>query len=159
MTTPTRWLQTSRGRKEFGAIAAFVLVSMVVPLYRTELFPFSRAPMFADAPRRYCEYRVVSPDGSPLDLRDFGIHRNYWGNPLGVGAGFLPADTADRFGEVSDPETVIARVTACLARRPDLEFVEVVREVIGPLKSGGIGTVETDCWRVPNPQYEKVSGP
>jgi hypothetical protein len=159
MTMPTRWLQTSRGRKEFGAIAVFVLLSVVVPLCRTELYPFSRAPMFADAPRRYCEYRIMASDGRTLDPREFSLQRNYWGNPLGIGAGFLPADTVDRFGEVSDPEIVTARIASSLVHHPELEFVDVFRAVIGPLESGGVGVVETECWRVSNPLAWKTSGP
>ena len=37
-----------------------------MPLVTTELYPFSRAPMFADAPRQYCDYAVITPDGRRL---------------------------------------------------------------------------------------------
>jgi hypothetical protein len=115
--------------------------------------------MFADAPRRYCNYIIMAPDHRTLDPREFGVQRNYWGNPLGIGAGFLPAETVDHFGEVADLETVTAWVAGRLAGRPGLEFVEVVREVIGPLESGGVGPVQTESWRVPNPFYRTGPGP
>jgi hypothetical protein len=159
MTRPPDWIQTGRGRKELCVVAVFVLFAVGVPLAQTELYPFSRAPMFADAPRCYCNYLIFAPDRRALDPRDFGLQRNYWGNPLGVGAGFLPAETVDRFGEAADRETVTARVASCLDYHPELEFVEVVREVIGPRESGGVGLVRTDYWRVPNPFCRKGTGP
>jgi hypothetical protein len=158
MTTPTPWPKTGRGRKEIAAVSVFVLLVTVVPLWRTELYPFSRSPMFADAPRRYCNYRVLTADGRPLDPREFGVQRNYWGNPLGVGAGFLPAESADRFGEVPDREAVTALVAARLASHPELESIELLREVIGPLESGGVGVVRTESWRIDNPLHRKDSG-
>jgi hypothetical protein len=158
VSTPPEWLQTRRGRREFLAVAVFVLLFVAVPLWRTELYPFSRAPMFADAPQRYCNYTVLGPDGQPLDLRDFGLQRNYWGNPLGVGVGFRPAETIDHFGEVPEKQAVIAHVADRLARHPGLKYVEVVREVIGPLESGRIGLVQTDRWRIDNPHHGRASG-
>ncbi len=139
------------------AIALFVMLSIMVPLWHAELYPFSRAPMFSDASQRCCDYKVFSPDGRSLDPRQFAVQRNYWGNPLGVGVGFLPADTVDRFGEVPEKDSVKARVSDCLIRHPELEFVEVIREVIGPFESGGIGPIQTDIWRIENPLYRKVS--
>src|SRR5580704_16284260 len=88
---------TSCGRRELTVAGLFVFVFATVPLIRTELYPFSRAPMFEDAPLLYCDYAVTDPDGRPLELLDFGLHRNYWGNPLGVGVGFEPPPSLDIF--------------------------------------------------------------
>jgi hypothetical protein len=151
--------QDNRGRKELCAVAAFVLLGILVPLWRTELYPFSRAPMFADAPQQYSSYQVFTTSGRPLNPREFGVQRNYWGNPLGVGVGFLPAESVDRFGEVPDRELVTARVAALLTCHPELESVELFREVIGPLEGGGVGVVRTDSWHIDNPLYRKDSGP
>ena len=76
------WSATPRGRRELAAVGLFCLAFAVTPLVTTELYPFSRAPMFADAPRQYCDYAVITPDGrrltDPRRLALLGLQRNYW---------------------------------------------------------------------------------
>ena len=55
------WACTPRGRRELLAVGLFCLTFAVTPLLTTELYPFSRAPMFADAPRLYCDYTIYAP--------------------------------------------------------------------------------------------------
>ncbi len=83
------------------------------------------------------------------------MQRNYWGNPVGVGTGFRPPPTVDRFGEVPRREAVSAAVARGLASRPELPFVDVVCEVIGPTNDRGIGVVARDRWRVNNPTQSR----
>ena len=149
------WSATPRGRRELAAVGLFCLAFAVVPLVTTELYPFSRAPMFADAPRRYCDYAVVTPDGrrltEPQDLARFGLQRNYWGNPLGVGVGFRPAESADVFGEDVTDETakrVRDMVAARLKQFPQWEYVDVEQIVIGPTDADHIGEVRRRRWPV-----------
>ena len=85
------WLKTPRGRRDLLFIATFVLLNVLIPLLIMDLYPFSRAPMFADAPQLYCDYQLFDPRGNALDVLDFGLHRNYWGNPVGEGVGFIAA--------------------------------------------------------------------
>ena len=114
--------------------------------------------MFADAPQHYCEYAVVAPDGRRLtettDLLPFGLQRNYWGNPLGVGVGFKPAPTVDDFGKVATQQEVIDTVTPRLKQFPEWKSVEVEQSVIGPIDGDHVGVVETYFWRVNNPYYQ-----
>ena len=148
--SPTR-RATSHARRERIAAGLFVLLFAGVPVLRMELFPFSRAPMFADAPQRYCEYTVTDPEGRPVGLALVGLQRAYWGNPLGVGVGYRPVASLDVFGEVPSPEAVTAGVRTRLAALPDLAYVDVSRTVIGPVDDRHIGPVETVSWRVENP--------
>src|SRR5262245_45102522 len=113
---PVDWMHTPRGRQDLLLISGFLLVNLLVPLLIVDLYPFSRAPMFADAPRLYCDYHVYDPEGSELHLAGpdgkarvlvdgkpvpaLGLHRNYWGNPIGAGVGFIPPQTVDQFGKV-----------------------------------------------------------
>jgi hypothetical protein len=151
-TQASGWAASRRGRKELLAVALFGLASAVVPLLRTELYPFSRVPMFAAAPRCYCGYAVHDPEGRLLPLLEFGLQRNYWGNPVGVGVGFEPPPTLDRFGEVPGREEVTRHVEHHLSRIETLAYVEVVQEVIGPVGQG-VGPVATRRWRVSNPRF------
>ncbi len=114
--------------------------------------------MFADAPRQYCEYAVVTPDGRRLteakDLASFGLQRNYWGNPLGVGVGFKPAPTVDDFGKVAARQEVIDAVTPRLKQFPDWESIEVEQSVIGATDGDHVGVLERHVWHVNNPFYQ-----
>jgi hypothetical protein len=151
---PPSWTATRRGRAELLAVVLFGVAAVGVPLCRTELYPFSRAPMFADAPRVYCSWAVLDPAGRSLPLDEFGLQRNYWGNPLGVGVGFAPLPSVDRFGSVPSREEVSEAVRKHLARRKDIAYVEIIQEVIGPVGSS-VGRTQTTSWRINNPGFSE----
>jgi hypothetical protein len=146
-------------RGELLAAGLFCAVSVAGPLWRVELYPFTRAPMFADAPRRYCDYAVFDLDGKALPAVDFGLQRNYWGNPVGVGVGFRPPEGIDDFGAVPEPGVVVRTVERHLARFPHLEAVQVMREVIGPVDERRVGVVSRERWRVANPHHRPERSP
>jgi hypothetical protein len=137
----------------------FGLASLAIPLFLVELFPFSRAPMFADAPQLYCDYAIYSPEGKRLPEGDLGLQRNYWGNPIGVGVGFRPRPTLDHFGDVADLELVTQHVAEHLARFPELPYVEVNQEVIGAVDSDHVGPLQERRWRVDNPHFQEAATP
>lgn len=128
----------------------FVIANVVLPLIYLELFPFSLAPMFSDAPRLYCEYVVTAPDGLELPLVDFGLHRTYWGNPP-VGMGFRCKASADCFGRVPSTETITSAVRTGFARHPALDHVIVKRTVIGDIDGRTVGPVDVAEWRIDRP--------
>jgi len=154
------WFGTPRGRKELLAVAAFALLNLLLPLCVVDLYPFSRAPMFADAPRLYCAYHVYGPDGNKLaptkdhSLLDFGLQRNYWGNPIGVGVGFRPPETADEFGTIANQAAVTAMVRRRLANFPNLSHVDVQQDVIADQDGRRVGLVSSKRWRIRNPSVE-----
>jgi hypothetical protein len=131
----------------------FVVAFATMPLVRTELFPFSRAPMFSDAPLCYCEYTILDPDGKPLNPRDFDLQRNYWGNPLGVGVGFEPPPSLDDFGSVPSPDESGAWIESRLAQFPQLRFVDVSLRRIGAVDERRVGETEIATLQVANPHY------
>jgi hypothetical protein len=130
------------------AVGLFVAVSLIVPVVTTEMCPFSRAPMFADAPRVYQTFEVFNPAGKKLPALEFGLQRNYWGNPLGVGVGYCPPVSVDTFGEVAAREQVEEMVVARLRQRPDLPWVEVVQKVIGAVDERHVGVIQESRWRI-----------
>jgi hypothetical protein len=142
---------TPRRRLELAVVVGFGLALAAVPACVPELYPFSRAPMFSDAPARYCRYAIYGPAGEPLPLDSFGLQRNYWGNPP-VGSGFLPPPSLDRFGEVPAWDLVTSHVRGRLTSRPDLPFVTITRAVIGPMDGGTVGPVRLESRRVDNPR-------
>ncbi len=159
------WSATPRGRRELAAVGLFCLAFAVVPLLTTELYPFSRAPMFADAPRRYCDYAVVTPDGrrltEPQDLARFGLQRNYWGNPLGVGVGFEPAESVDVFGKVADERQRVRRlVSGAFEAVPGLGIRRCGAERRRPDRRRPHGRrASGERWRVDNPNYRRARRP
>jgi hypothetical protein len=154
-SSPPPWLNTPRGRRDLIFIAVFVLLNVVIPLLIVDLYPFSRAPMFADAPQVYCNYQLYDPSGQALDVLDFGLHRNYWGNPVGEGVGFRPPRSIDEFGAVPDASVVTDHLLIRLRQRPDLRYVEVVQEVIGAVDDQKVGELPKQrlSWCVENPAY------
>jgi hypothetical protein len=153
-----RWSATPRGRRELLAAGLFCLANLVVPLFITDLYPFSQAPMFADSPREYCDYSLTDPEGHSLPVLDFGLQRNYWGNPLGIGVGYHPPESVDQFGTVATEQDVCTFVQRRLARFPSLAFVEVTQEVIGDQDGQHVGPVARLTWKIDNPHYRGTDG-
>ncbi len=141
-------------RKELLAAAAFLLVNVLVPVFCIELYPLSRAPMFEDAPRRYCDYTVYGPDGKALPAADFGVQRNYHANPPDAGYGYRPPPTINEMDAVPDTPQVVAWVRQHLEAFPRLKYVEVVQQVVGPVDGDRVGVVESRRTRVTNPTYQ-----
>jgi hypothetical protein len=142
-------------RKELLAIGLFCVLSIVIPLRWVEFYPFSRAPMFADAPRRYCDYMVHDPLGEPLSLEAFHLQRNYWGNPSGVGVGFLPPPTVGHFGQVPSQRTITRVVQQRLRDFPQLPYVRVTQRIIGPMDAQRVGVMAEETWQVDNPHHQE----
>jgi hypothetical protein len=148
------WASLARRRLELAAVGLFILISLAIPLAITDLCPFSRAPMFADRPVRYCDYRIYDPEGNQLKALDFGLQRNYWGNPPGVGVGYRPPVSVDTFGLVAPRQAVEAEVSRRLANFPHLSHVLVVRAVIGAVDERRLGILQEERWRIDNPAVE-----
>lgn len=153
-----RWSSTPRGRLELLAVGTFVFLNVALPLLIMDLYPFSRAPMFADAPLRCCDYHVYDPRGQELTLVDFGLQRNYWGNPIGVGVGFLPPETVDQFGTIASQQEVTEMVRRRLAAFPYLTFVDVQQDEIADQDGQRVGVVSSKRWRIPNPAFKGPHG-
>jgi hypothetical protein len=156
------WANSPRGRTELTVVGFFCLTFAVVPLLTTELYPFSRAPMFADAPRFYCDYAVYGPDDRQITdetaLTRLGVQRNYWGNPLGVGVGFEPAPSVDDFGMIAARDAVVETVARRLEWFPDLKYVEVEQRIVAPTDADHVGVKQTERWRVDNPFFKAGGG-
>ncbi len=146
-TSTPSWSQSPQGRRELIAVGLFCLLNILIPCLIMDLYPFSSAPMFADAPRHYCDYELMGPNEEPLDLKSFGLQRNYWGNPLGSGVGYFPPDSIDRFGEIGSEGQIITQVQRSLTDHPDLEFVDVTQRVIGDTGEN-VGQIDLRVWRV-----------
>lgn len=127
---------------EIFCVIVFALCNLALPLVFGELYPFTIAPMFRDRPQLYCQYRVIGDNGAELSLRDFELHRNYDGNPVGFGAGIKPPPSLDQFGTAPDEEDLRSHVGQILnSRYPDMRFVDVVQTVIGPTDSGTVDVI------------------
>jgi hypothetical protein len=137
-----------------AVIALFCAANLFVPLALGEMYPFSNAPMFYNAPQCYCDYKVQTPDGGVIEkeaLTPLGLQRNYWGNPPDRGMGIQAPPTVDCFGEVACKEDVCAQVCRWLREHPEVPYLDVTQQVIGPVDALRIGPVESHTWRVENP--------
>jgi hypothetical protein len=137
-------------RPELGwgplAAAALLAANVVVPLVWGDVYPFTSAPMFRDNPRQCCNYRVFAPGGAELPADDWLCQRIYDGNPVGYGVGIqTPPILEQCFGDVHTEDQIRQHIERLLAdeRHKDLQSVEVVQEVIGPIDSERVGVVAT----------------
>jgi hypothetical protein len=133
------------------AAAALLAANVIVPLIWGDVYPFTSAPMFRDAPRQFANYRVYSIKGKLLDPADWLVQRVYDGNPVGYGVGVKPPPVLEQeFGVIADEATVREHIQRQLAepRHAREAFVDVVQEVIGPIDGQHVGVERTNRWRV-----------
>ena len=133
------------------ATAVLLAANVVVPLIWGDVYPFTSAPMFRDAPRAFCNYRVYSSKGQQLDSADWLVQRVYDGNPVGYGVGVRPPAVLEQeFGVVHDEATVREHFQRQLAepQHSQVTYLDVVQEVIGPVDGQHMGVVRTNRWRI-----------
>ncbi|HEX5102689.1 MAG TPA: hypothetical protein VFV87_02695 [Pirellulaceae bacterium] len=142
-----------RSQMALSAVGLLLAANVVVPLLWGDVYPFTSAPMFRDAPARCCNYRVFASNGSELPAEDWLVQRIYDGNPVGYGVGICPPEILERFGEECDEATVRRHIARQFAQPQncDFEYVEVVQELIGPVDAQQVGVVRSDRWRVDRP--------
>ncbi len=141
-------IKTTSHGWQLAFVAAFVIVNLVMPVVVADLYPFTSAPMFRDQPRRYCNHYAFAPDGKEIPAERLSLQRIYDGNPTGLGVGIQPPPVLERtFGDVPDRETVETHVRTQLAKHPDLDYVEIVQEIVESDGEGGLAARE-NRWRV-----------
>lgn len=153
MSTADSTAATSLDRKTklgLSLLGLLLAANAIVPLVCGDLYPFTSAPMFRDRPGKYCNYRVVAPDGTALPPQSFGAQRLYDGNPVGYGVGLAPPPILENFGAERTEAEVRAHLQALLARPENkhLPYVVVEQEVRGPTPAGRIETLRVDRWRI-----------
>ena len=134
-------------------VGLFLLAHVVIPVVWGDIYPFTSAPMFRDAPQHYCNYRVLDPSGVVLSNQDWLTFRTYDGNPVGYGVGIQPPPVLERFGEIMDEATVRKHIEQQfkLAQNQRWDSVTIEQVVMGPVDGGRIGVQRTDRWQVNNP--------
>jgi hypothetical protein len=147
------------------AVGLLLAVNALVPLIWGDIYPFTSAPMFRDAPTQYADYRVYGPDGNELPTRHYALDKDktedpflvgrvYDGNPVGYGVGIAPPPVLEQeFGVVHDEAAVRQHIGKQLARPENAKYpyVEVVQEVVGPIDEQRLGVVKTTRWKVDRP--------
>jgi hypothetical protein len=143
-----------------AAVAAILLANIIVPVVWGDLYPFTSAPMFREAPVRCCQYRVLGADGQQLPAEDWLLHRVYDGNPIGYGVGLRPPEVLEQeYGVVHD-EAAIRRHVERQFGQPQNQAeheVEVEQTVLGAVGQS-VGIVESNRWLVPS-QTARRPGP
>jgi hypothetical protein len=143
-----------RSRLGMFAAATLIAANVVVPLLFGDVYPFTSAPMFRDAPQCCANYRVFAPDGRELPPEHWLVQRVYDGNPVGYGVGICPPEILEReFGVPCDEAAILAHIGRQFGKLENrgLDYVEVVEERIGPIDAQRVGIVEIRRWRVARP--------
>lgn len=146
-------MQTAGMRSRIALFAAAVLLAanVVVPVIWGDVYPFTSAPMFRDAPVKCCQYRVFDATGQELPAENWLMQRVYDGNPVGYGVGVQPPAMLEQvYGVVHDEATArwhVERQFAGAENRAQ-EWVEVEQSVLGAVDRQRVGVVQTQRWRV-----------
>lgn len=141
-------------------MALFVVANVAIPLCCAELYPFTNAALFSDAPRVLCDYEITAPSGEHLPNMSFGISRQYWGlrgfssvNPNPHPRAIQLPTTIDRVGQVPSKEEVTEVIQQNLRVLRSLEYVEVQQRVLGAIDENRVGVTQRRTWRVYNPDF------
>jgi hypothetical protein len=135
-----------------------IIANVVVPLIGGDIYPFTSAPMFRDAPTECCNYRVFAPDGTELKPEDWQLQRIYDGNPVGYGVGIRPPRVLEmKFGVIHDEAAVRQHVEWQFREFANRKYesIDVVQEVIGPMDGQHLGVVSHHRWRIDRPPTTK----
>lgn len=136
------------------AVGALLLANVVVPLMWGDFYPFTSAPMFRDAPVECANYRVFAPDGTELPQENWLCQRIYDGNPVGYGVGIQPPPVLEQeYGKIASEDEIRAHFRRQFEQPQNRKhsYVEVVQEVIGGLKNGRVGVIQTRRMRIDRP--------
>jgi hypothetical protein len=135
-------------------VALLLAANVIVPLVWGDVYPFTSAPMFRDAPACCCNYRVYAPDGRELPAQDWLVQRIYDGNPIGYGVGICPPPVLEQdFCQPCNEQEVRAHIASQFDRpqNRNYAYVEVVQDHIGPIDSQRVGITHTSRWRIERP--------
>ena len=137
-------------------ILVFVGVNLTVPLWAEELYPFTRAELFVDAPQQYCRYRILDPTGRGMGADQFSLASHYFGlngyhrqRPQPHLGAIARSATERVFGHVATEAQVRQLVQRGLLLTPQVPFVVVTQQVVGDVDGSGVGVVQERTWRIP----------
>lgn len=135
-------------RVAMAATVLLLVANIVVPLAWGDVYPFTSAPMFRDAPVRCCQYRVLV-NGVERPPGEWYLQRIYDGNPVGYGVGICPPGVLEQeYGVIHDETAVRQHMQKQLTspRYHGIELIEVIQEVLGA-DGQSVGVVETNRWK------------
>lgn len=139
-------------------VLLFMLLTLVVPLFVVELYPFSAPSMFAHAPTSYCLYELEGPLGETLNPHEFGVGLNQPHDP--------PVKTLGRHGYGRQFEespagydkpinrALVEERTRGLMKKLSLAHIWV-KAIRYEVVNGVVTEKEVRKWKVLNPNYYK----
>jgi hypothetical protein len=134
------------------AVALLLAANVIIPVIWGDVYPFTSAPMFREAPVQCCHYRVVV-DGKEQPADKWLLQRVYDGNPVGYGVGVCPPAVLEQeYGVIHDEAAVRSHIERQLAlpENHSISQVEVIQEVVGAVGSA-VGVVQTRRWQIQRP--------
>jgi hypothetical protein len=142
-----------RSRIGMAAAALLLLANILVPLGWGDVYPFTSAPMFREAPIECCQYRLLV-DGQERPASHCLLQRIYDGNPLGYGVGIKPPPVLEqKYGVIHDEATVRAHIQRLFAlpQHQHIQRIEVIQDVLGATGQT-VGIVRTNRWLIDRSQ-------
>jgi hypothetical protein len=146
----------------------FCALTAVVPLFTSDLFPFSAMPMFSDAPKALTLFETYLPDGTRADPARFGLQINYIANTnpklsahqppslnacTGIVGYACYGDMAIKPGELVSENALRRHVEPYLIRQK-IAWVRVEQKILSSPDGNRVAVTDRGTWKVMNPSYE-----
>ncbi|HEY6197080.1 MAG TPA: hypothetical protein VI231_00590 [Candidatus Binatia bacterium] len=152
-------------------MTVFCALTIIVPLFTSDYFPFSPMPMFSDSPRSLILFAAYLPDGTRADPARFGLQINYVANVhpklsahppaslngcTGVMGNTCYGDNLAPVDRLVSEDTLRRHVEPYLQKQSDIPWIRIEEKILAvDPASGGQRVAITDRgeWKIANPYY------
>ncbi len=133
-------------------IISFVLLShILIPLLKSELFPYSSFQLFTGKTLSYVEYEAFDSKRRPISLRDIKLQRNYYGmSPREPYARIKPF-TLDKFDQKLNQNELKEHILKYAT--PEMIPITIIQKVYG-VKDEKVKLISTESILIQSSENE-----
>ncbi len=133
-------------------IISFVLLShILIPLLKSELFPYSSFQLFTGKTLSYVEYEAFDSKRRPISLRDIKLQRNYYGmSPREPYARIKPF-TLDKFDQKLNKNELKEHILKYAT--PEMIPIKIIQKVYG-VKDEKVKLISTESILIQSSENE-----
>lgn len=140
-----------------ATILIFCALTVVVPLFTPDLYPFTAMPMFSDKLDEFSYFEVYLPDGSETDPGGFGLQSNYIANRHAK-LSTPPPTTLETGNAIVDDSILNAHLLPYFKTQQIIRWIRVDQKILGTLpasKTGAVGVIKEHSWKIQNPYFSE----
>ena len=127
-------------------IISFILLShILIPLLKSELFPYSSFQLFTGSPLSYVEYEAFDKKRQVVSLRDIKLQRNYSGMSLREPYARIKPFTLDKFDQKLNHNELKEHILKYAT--PDMLPLTIIQKVYG-VKDEKVKLISTESFLI-----------